>query len=220
MLLRLPDLLGLNEITQLLMQVTDLHWEEGLATAQAATRRKHNEQLTQQHPLAGPLLSQLATRIARHPAVVRWAEPRQIARLMFSRYRVGMYYHSHNDAGLTGAQARADISFTLFLSPPSDCEGGDLVLETALGEVVLKESPGTLVMYDTGFSHRVTPVLSGERIVVVGWIESLVRSPQGREILRDLGASIRAASVRDPEGEEAIRLRRIRANLLRMWAET
>jgi predicted 2-oxoglutarate/Fe(II)-dependent dioxygenase YbiX len=54
----------------------------------------------------------------------------------------------------------------------------------------------------------------------VGWIESTVRSPQARDVLRDLGQAIWQAGQRDNDGEEVIRLRRVRANLLRMWAET
>ena len=61
---------------------------------------------------------------------------------------------------------------------------------------------------------------AGERLALVGWIESTVRSPQARDVLRDLGQAIWQAGQRDNDGEEVIRLRRVRANLLRMWAET
>ena len=219
MLMQIPAVLNESELAEVRGLLAGQAWEDGAASAGAAARRKHNLQLF--GASVQPLLATLAARLMQHPAVKGWAEPKRIPRLLFSRYTQGMYYHSHNDAALTGTPpGRADVSFTLFLSPPASCTGGELVLETSLGEVPLKPVAGTLVLYETGLIHRVNTVSAGERLALVGWIESAVRSPQAREVLRDLTQAIGLATQRDNDGEEVIRLRRIRANLLRMWAET
>lgn len=219
MLMQVPAVLNEGELDDVRGQLLAQVWQDGAASAGAATRRKFNQQLL--GPAVQPLLATLANRLLQHPQVKGWAEPKRMMGLMFSRYTAGMHYHSHNDAALMGAPpGRADISFTLFLSSPTACAGGELVLETAVGEVPLKPAAGTLVLYDTGLTHRVATVTSGERLALVGWIESFVRSPQAREVLRDVGQAIRLAGQRDNEGEDVIRLRRVRANLLRMWAET
>lgn len=219
MLMTVPAVLSDSELDEVRRLLADQTWEDGAASAGAAARRKHNQQLS--GGAVQPLLAGLASRLLQHPGVQAWAEPKRIPRLLFSRYTEGMYYHTHNDAALTGTPpGRADVSFTLFLSPPASCTGGELVLETPLGEVLIKPAAGTLVLYETGLMHRVNTVSAGERLALVGWIESTVRSPQAREVLRDLGQAIGQASERANDGMETIRLRRIRANLLRMWAET
>ena len=76
------------------------------------------------------------------------------------------------------------------------------------------------MLYDTGLRHRVNAVTRGSRVVSVGWLESLVRSPDARDILFELSRVTRRAVAREPESEDVIQLRGVRAKLLRLWAET
>ena len=197
-------------------------WEDGMNTAGPMQTRKYNEQLTLATTEAQPIILQLAQSVLQHPDVRAYAEPKKMSRILFARYGKGMHYGKHNDVPITAGggqgQGRADISFTLFMSEPQDYEGGELVLESDFGEIALKEPAGHAVLYDSGLAHRVEEVRSGTRLVAVGWIESWIGDPQQRAILRELQAAIRDASARDAEGEEAIRLRRIRGNLVRRWA--
>jgi PKHD-type hydroxylase len=98
-------------------------------------------------------------------------------------------------------------------------EGGELVVESDFGEITSKQPVGHGVFYDSGLLHRVEEVGSGTRLVAVGWIESWIGDPQERAILRELQEAIRDAAAREAEGAEAIRLRRIRGNLVRRWAK-
>jgi len=219
----IPGFLDEPQLETLRAQLTPMNWEDGTLTAGNARNRKHNRQLTHLSREAVPLLQQAARNVMSHPGVQQWAEPRRIARILFSRYDEGMFYRSHNDAAVLrvqGPPARADISFTLLLSEPADYTGGELVLETVAGDLAIKEPAGTLVLYDTGLRHRVETVESGCRLVTVGWVESLIRAPEAREVLRDLNPLIKAAMTRDPDGDEVISLRRVRASLMRIWAET
>jgi PKHD-type hydroxylase len=84
----------------------------------------------------------------------------------------------------------------------------------------LKPRAGELVLYPTSGLHRVTAVTRGERLVCVGWIQSLVPDAAQRELLFDLD-NLRAALRRhlDPQSAELLTLQKVTANLTRMWAQ-
>ena len=54
------------------------------------------------------------------------ANPKQLVKVMLSRYKPGMAYGTHVDNALMGG-IRTDLSFTLFLKEPDTYEGGALV---------------------------------------------------------------------------------------------
>ena len=199
-----------------------LPWEDGLKTAGAAQTRKRNEQVTFQTPGARPFLQRISERVMKHPDVRAFAEPKRMSRILLGRYHEGCRYGVHNDAPITSGggqgQGRADVSFTIFLAAPDAYEGGHLCLHSPFGESRIKGEAGSAVLYDTGLMHEVEEITGGQRIVCVGWIESWIQDPSARAVLQDLGQAIRAAAAVAPEGEETVRLRRIRANLIRRWA--
>ena len=84
------------------------------------------------------------------------------------------------------------------------------------GEREFRPPAGAAVIYQTGQLHRVTPVTRGERLAAVGWVQSLVRRADQRELLFDLDRA-RAAT---PDGDDRLLLDKSIGNLLRMWAET
>jgi PKHD-type hydroxylase len=75
------------------------------------------------------------------------------------------------------------------------------------------------VLYPSSSIHEVRPVTSGERIVFVGWIESLLPDPSQRELLFDL-ENLRTTMRRSlpANSAEMLTLDKSIANLLRMWA--
>ena len=66
------------------------------------------------------------------------------------------------------------MSLTIFLSNPSDYDGGELVLELPFGERAIKLPAGSGVLYSTTALHRVTEVTRGERLAVVTWVRSYI----------------------------------------------
>ena len=152
----------------------------------------------------------------------RFAIPKTIQRPLISRYREGMNYGRHVDDALMGgaSKTRTDLSVTLFLNDPADYEGGELVIESPMGEEEIKLPAGAAVVYPSGALHRVAPVTRGERIAAVTWVESHVRDPQRREILHDLEVIRTRLSKTAPESRETDLAFKTYANLLRMWAET
>ena len=111
--------------------------------------------------------------------------PKAFGSVLFLDYREGMYYHKHNDYYMM-KNLRTDYSCTVFLSDPSEYEGGELVIDIGNKEIFYKLNPGEAVLYPTGLKHRVNLVSSGSRKVVVFWIQSLLKDSRIRSIYADI----------------------------------
>ncbi|MCX9147802.1 Fe2+-dependent dioxygenase [Erythrobacter sp. WG] len=200
-----------------------LHWRDGRETAGAVAREvKRNEQAVMDGTPGRALQDEVTARLAAHPVIRAAAWPRRFSPLLISKTGAGDHYGRHVDNPLMGqgpARVRTDISFTLFLTPPGDYEGGELVIHTAGLTQEVKGEEGHLVLYPSGAIHEVRPVTRGTRIVCVGWIESLIPDPARRETLFDL-ENLRA-SLRQQyasQSAEMLTLDKTIGNLLRMWA--
>jgi PKHD-type hydroxylase len=192
-------------------------FQPGAATAGWHARSvKHNEQAS--GGAARSAITEVEQALLANPVFKAVARPRQLVGLLVSRYRPGMEYGLHvDDAMMQGV--RTDLSFTLFLSGPEAYEGGELVIEGNDAENAIKLPAGSAVVYPTTSLHRVAPVTAGERLVVVGWVRSLIRRADQREILFDLDAVV--AEMRQAGAAKAglDRILKIRTNLQRMWVE-
>jgi PKHD-type hydroxylase len=123
------------------------------------------------------------------------------------RYDLGDYYGLHVDSPFTSG-IRSDISFTAFLTSPTEYDGGELQIGFSDSEFVdIKPEAGSLVLYETGLPHRVREVTRGSRVVAVGWIESTIRDPNTRNILRDLYAALEGLDTQFPDTLETERFR-------------
>ncbi len=193
-------------------------FKEGRLTAGWHARdRKHNLQ-ARGEPLVEALLGRVSAALTSHSLLQAAARPRNFVRMMISRYDTGMGYGTHVDDALMDGQ-RTDLSFTLFLSPPEEYEGGHLVIDEPAGERAFALEAGGLLLYPSTSLHRVEPVTRGSRQVIVGWIRSLIRSPDAREILFDLDRVIAALRADKVAGDALELLLKTRSNLLRQWAE-
>lgn len=100
---------------------------------------------------------------------------------VFSEYETGMEYNYHNDVYCMNG-VRTDLSCTCFISDPESYEGGELEIMMGNMPISYKLSPGKAIIYPSSFVHRVKPVTSGRRRVVVFWIQSQLQDPTVREI--------------------------------------
>ncbi len=202
-----------------------LDWRDGRETAGAVAREvKRNEQAAMESPPGRALQDEITRILADHPVIRAAAQPRRFSPLLISRTADGGHYGAHVDNALMGKgdkRIRTDLSFTLWLTPPGEYDGGELVIHTAGMTQEVKGKAGHLVLYPSGALHEVKPVTRGTRIVCVGWIESLIADAARREILFDL-ENLRA-SLRQQltaQSAELLTLDKTIANLLRMWART
>jgi PKHD-type hydroxylase len=146
------------------------------------------------------------------------ARPKEFVKLLVSRYRPGMAYGRHVDDALMGGK-RTDMSFTLFLSEPDTYDGGELLIETPDGENEFKLPAGHMVLYQTTSLHQVAEVTRGERLAVVGWIRSFIRSAEQRETLFELDQAVAALRQNNAERSLMDHILKVRNTLVRMWAE-
>lgn len=191
----------------------------GKKTAGAAAKRvKQNLQADSSGAKVQALSKFVRQALERHLVLSLYARPARWSNVMFSRYQGGDEYGFHVDDPTMGdgsGRLRTDLSFTLFLSEPEAYEGGALLVDSLDGEREVKLAAGSVVLYPTGALHRVTPVTSGERLAAVGWIQSLIRRADEREILFDLGRT--RASL--PDTDARLLLDKAIGNLVRLWGE-
>jgi PKHD-type hydroxylase len=67
----------------------------------------------------------------------------------------------------TPLQLRTDVSTTLLISSPEDCDGGELVVEDTYG--TLKAAGGDMIVYPGTSLHHITPITRGSRIASFFW---------------------------------------------------
>ncbi len=222
MLLRVPNFLQADEVRALRQRIDSLPPEDGTVSGNPSL--KQNRQLTGANPAVRPLLDEMHRRLLANQEFVSFALPLNFS-VAFNRYEPGMFYHFHSDAAVMGGLGstipiRTDLSLTVFLSEPAEYEGGEFHVRTSYGELVIKEPAGTLICYPSNMPHRVETITRGQRVSLIGWIQSLVRSIEHRELMQQLGQLHRAVTGNDPKHEHDQAFGQVRNNLLRLWAET
>lgn len=219
MLFKIPQVLSAEALQVTRAVLEEAKFVDGKLTAGwHAKLVKKNQQLARSSPEANGLTKQVRQALNDHPLFQIAVRPRNIHKLLFSRYDVGMSYGRHVDNALMGG-IRSDVSFTIFLNDPSEYEGGELVIEGADAEQAYKLAAGDALVYPSTTLHRVDRVTAGMRLVAVGWVQSLIRDAQRREILFDLEVSCRSLFAQSGKTNEFDLLSKSIANLLRMWAE-
>jgi PKHD-type hydroxylase len=226
MLIQIPKLLEPAEVKECLTALSSAEWADGRATAGYLSNRvKNNEQLPETHPLAHKLGTVILDALDKNQIFISAALPLKIVPPLFNRYTDAQSYGSHIDGGVrpvpgTSHRVRTDLSATLFLSPPEDYDGGELVIEDSFGTREVKLPAGDMVLYPGTSVHRVEPVTKGARIAAFTWIQSMVREDSKRSLLFDLDNSIQELGREIPENPAIVRLAGTYHNLLRHWADT
>lgn len=182
---------------------------------------KNNYQLKGETDAARKAKKIVHDAIAHNPLFEASIFPKTIRPILFSRYEPGMSYGWHTDNAIMGNRElmRSDVSLTLFLSDPNTYQGGELVIDTSLGEQSFKLPPGSMIVYPSTFLHQVTEVTQGIRFAAVTWVQSLIRDIQQREILFELGTVRESIFKQYGKTVEFDLLCKTHANLLRQWVE-
>ena len=195
-----------------------LPFGDGRATAGVFARPvKANDQALPSQDL-DTLLTKVETALAANSIFRSAARPKAMSRLILSRYRNGQTYGPHVDDALMQG-LRSDLAFTLFLADPATYDGGALIIEDRFEARAIKLGPGDLFLYPATTLHHVAPVTHGERLAIVGWVQSLIRNADQRDLLFDLDLSVEAEFAAQGKTDQFDRLAKTRANLLRLWAE-
>lgn len=218
MLLAIADILTAHEVEAARDTLSRADFQHGKATAGWSARGVKDNLQAAPDAVIDALSRNIADRLREHPVFALATRPKDFMGPLFSRYEAGHVYGMHVDDALLGGR-RSDVSFTLFLSDPDAYDGGELVLDTAMGEEAIKLQAGSVFTYPATLLHRVAQVTHGERLAAVGWVRSYVRDAAQRELLFDLETARRRLFDRDGKTPDGDLLARSTANLLRMWCE-
>lgn len=219
MFLEIKNLLTPGDLTRLTALTRELHFVDGRVTNPANTT-KQNLQADHADPKFTESVQIVQVALTRSREFMDFAMPRRIAPPLLSRYEPGMKYGAHADSALiqvANGRIRSDLSCTVFISPPSSYEGGELSIVSGNRTMTFKGEAGDAIVYPSTTMHEVTPVRSGQRLVSITFIESLIADSHQRLQVYELN-EVAALEGLTMKWENRVRLDVVRQNLMRMWA--
>lgn len=226
MLLHIPDVLTRQQVADARRVLDAAEWIDGNATSgEQAARTKQNLQLPEGSPAAQELGELVLRALGQSALFLSAALPLKVFPPLFNRYQGGQAFGTHVDNAIrqiagTPHRVRSDLSATLFLSEPSEYDGGELSVEDTYGVHKVKLPAGHMILYPASSLHHVTPVTRGVRTASFFWIQSLVRDDSARTLLFDLDTAVQGLRREAPDHPTAVQLTGVYHNLLRRWADT
>ena len=227
MLLQFPELLSADEVLHAQTLLATAPWGDGRTGAGDQARQvKNNEQLDHDCEAARTIRAMVLRALDRSPLFFSAALPKRVFPPRLNRYGGDSnYYGNHIDGSVrylpdSGQRVRTDVSCTVFLSDPTDYDGGELCIADTYGEQSIKLPAGHMVLYPGTSLHQVKPVTRGHRLACFFWIESMVRSDEQRRLLYELDMNLLALRRQHGDSAETTALTGVYHNLLRMWADT
>ncbi|ADV83674.1 Fe2+-dependent dioxygenase [Terriglobus saanensis] len=226
MLIEMPQILSQDEVATIRSLMEAAEMVDGKATAgELAAKAKHNLQLPEGSATARQAGDIILRALGRNPLFNSAALPFRVLPPLFNRYDAGMKFDSHVDGAIravpgAGIRMRADLSSTLFLTPPDDYDGGELVIEDTYGEHAVKLPAGHMVLYPASSLHRVNPITRGSRWSSFFWTQSMIKDDGLRVLMYDLDrAIIEVRQSLNGDSHGTLALTGVYHNLLRREAE-
>ncbi len=225
MMVHVPKVLAAEQVAYCRHALDEAEWIDGKATVgEQGALVKRNRQLPELSPVAKQLGEMILVALSKNSLFFSAALPLRTVPPLFNRYEGGERYGTHIDGAVravpgTSFFIRTDLSSTLFLSEPSEYEGGELVVFDTYGKQEVKLAAGDLVLYPAGSLHRVNPVTQGQRTCAIFWTQSMVPDNQQRELLFGFDATIQSLRRKQGESDETVALAGHYHNLLRLWTQ-
>jgi PKHD-type hydroxylase len=227
MLLQIPNVLSAQQIefARARLDGAGAAWVDGRVSAgHQGAQVKHNLQIEETSAVARELGNLILAALERNSLFISAVLPSRVCPPMFNRYEGSMQYGNHVDGAVrlipgTGLKLRTDVSMTLFISPPDEYDGGELIIEDTYGMHSAKLPAGDMLVYPSSSLHRVAPVTRGARIASFFWAQSMVRDDAQRTLLFDLDSAIQRLAATGADELARTHLTGCYHNLLRMWGE-
>ncbi|MCW8934463.1 MAG: Fe2+-dependent dioxygenase [Gammaproteobacteria bacterium] len=223
MLVSIPEVLSKQQLKSVRELLENADYVDGrLSAGKTARKVKKNHELATDSKLHGQLNNIVMNSLFNHPVYQAAVLPHRLATPFYARYEPGEAYGQHVDDPVMGpiqGRYRTDVSTTLFLNEPDEYAGGEIVIQSQIGEQKIKLSAGSAITYPSGSLHKVAEVTKGTRLVAVTWAQSLVRDAEKRELLFNLHKTREALQKKYPDDDEVVKIDHTYINLMRMWAE-
>jgi len=226
MVVTVPRLLSAAQIAEFQAVLGSAAWIDGKATAgYLSSRTKNNAQIPEDDPVARRLGGMIQAELDQNQVFIAAALPLKVLPPLFNRYTGGQSYGAHIDGavrplGSSHHRLRTDLSATVFLTDPTDYDGGELVIGDGEEEKQVKLAAGDMVLYGGGTVHNVRPVTRGVRLAAFFWVQSMVRDESRRGILFELDRTIQQLGHTGADHHACVRLAGVYHNLLRQWVDT
>lgn len=226
MLVRIPKVLTKDEVAQCRSVLARTLWVDGkISAGYQSAQGKHNLEVPGDAPQNRLLRDLILRALARNELFNSASLPAKVWPPQFNRYDEGMSFDAHFDNAVlvvpgANLQVRSDLSATLFLSEPSEYDGGELTIEDSYGLHQVKLPAGDMVLYPASSLHRVPLITRGARWACFFWVQSMVKDDGQRRELYELDRAI--SETRGALGDDhpaAIALTHVYQNLLRRWTE-
>lgn len=219
MFLQVPELLKPPEISRLREIASQAKFLDGRMSNPGNTA-KDNLQVDLNHPGYRESAQIMSDALQRTREVADFALPKMLAPPLLCRYDPKMKYGAHADTAYIttpGGRMRTDVSCTIFIADPESYQGGELRIHLGTEVVDIKYAAGHCILYPSHTLHEVLPVTSGQRLVGITFIESLVPNQEHRELIFGLN-EVLALEGYNMEMENRVQLDTIRSNLIRLWS--
>src|SRR4051794_29098168 len=178
MQIHIPNVLTAEQVAHCRGVLGAADWVDGRVTAgHQAAKSKHNLQGPENAPEARDLGAMILRALDGNLLFMSATLPDRVFPPLFNRYDVGMQFGAHVDNAVrpipgVGGRIRTDISATLFLSEPSEYDGGELLIEDTYGAHSVKLPAGDMVIYPASSLHRVQPITRGTRWASFFWVHT------------------------------------------------
>jgi PKHD-type hydroxylase len=230
MLVQIPRLLSEEQVAHIRGQLAATDWVDGKVTAGTQSAgAKNNLQVPEDSPAARALGKIILGALGRNERFMSASLALRVFPPLFNRYDAGMGFGPHIDNAIrfvkpslgssSPIRVRTDLSATLFLTDPSDYDGGELMVEDTFGTHKVKLAAGDLVLYSAASRHHVTAVTRGSRWSSFFWIQSMIRDEAARAMLFDLDNAVQGLRKEHGDTEHVVSLTGLYHNLVRRWAE-
>jgi PKHD-type hydroxylase len=225
MFLEQKNLLTQAEVSRLIALANELPFVEGRLSNPHNTT-KVNLQADMRDERFAESARIVLEALARSRSFQDFAMPRKIAPPLLARYTPGMKYGPHADVAFmsvpldgVATQLRSDLSCTVFLNDPSTYTGGELALYLGIKPLLIKGEQGEAFIYPSTLLHEVRPVTSGQRLVSITFIESLVPDEQKRNTLYELKDVLSLEALK-MNWASRVRMEVALYNLTRQWSQS
>lgn len=219
MFLEIPNLLNPQELSRLRQLASSAKFLDG-RMSNPGNSTKDNLQVDLNDPAYQESTGILTNALQRSREVADFALPKILAPPLMCRYDPKMKYGAHADTAYIttpGGRMRTDVSCTIFISDPGSYEGGELRIHLGSEVINIKYPAGHCILYPSHTLHEVVPVSSGQRVVAITFIESLVPNQEHREMVFALN-EVAALEGFNMKMDNRVRLDTVKSNLIRMWS--
>lgn len=227
MLVCIPQVLDAGQLVSVRARLDRANaWVDGRVTAgYQGAPVKFNHQIDERSEVAVECQRIVVGALETNPLFISAVLPNMIYPPMFNRYGEGMKFGPHVDGSVrinphNGSKLRTDVSATLFLTNPSEYDGGELEIEDTYGRHTVKLNAGDMVVYPATSLHQVTPITRGVRTACFFWVQSLIRDETQRAVLHQMDDAIQRLNQTNADELARRSLIGCYHNMVRIWSET